>query len=33
VRSRDAGAVPDVNARSSKVDLRQALTDHYSQGN
>jgi hypothetical protein len=32
VRARDAGAVPDVNARSSKQDLRNALNDHYAQG-
>jgi len=32
-RRRDPSAVPDVNARSSKQDLRKALNDHYKQGN
>lgn len=31
-RKRNPSAAPDVNSRSSKQDLRQALNDHYAQG-
>lgn len=31
-RAGNAAVMPQVNARSSKADLRQALTDHYAQG-
>jgi hypothetical protein len=31
VRGRHAGALSDVNARSSKQELRKALNDHYAQ--
>jgi hypothetical protein len=30
-RRRSGAALPDVNARSSKQDLRRALNDHYAQ--
>jgi hypothetical protein len=31
-RRGNAAVMPDVNARSSKKDLQQALNDHYAQG-